>query len=110
MTARIALLTAIFALPALPALAAPTGACVTNGAEESYFFAAEAANGRRETGTLAPGATLCSKAEQAQGGVVSVFETAEHLEGCSRLVASGAPETMLRYADFDRCLWSSNAN
>lgn len=110
MVARIAILATLLSVPALPALAGQPGACVTNGAEESYFFVAEATGGERTTATLAPGATLCATGDQAQGGVVSIFESAEHLEGCSRLVADAEPETLLRYADFDRCLWSSNAN
>ena len=110
MIARIAILAAILSAPALPALAAQPGACVTNGTEESYFFAAEATGGSRETATLAPGATLCSAAAAAQGGVVSVFESAEHLEGCSRLVPEAITETLLQYADFDRCRWTSHEN
>ena len=110
MTPRIACLAVFLGVPALPALAQTPGACVTNGAGESYFFVAEATGGIRETATLAPGATLCSASAAAEGGVVSVFETAEHLEGCSRLVANAEPETLLGYADFDRCRWSSHAN
>ena len=110
MIQRIAILAVLLNIFALPALAAETGVCVINGTEDSYFFVAEAKDGARNTATLAPGGSLCSASATEQGGVVSVFETDEHLEGCSRLVAAGKNETLLQYADFDRCRWSSNAN
>lgn len=110
MISRIAVCAAVLGPPALPALAAVPGACVTNGSEDSYFFVAEASGGARNTATLAPGDMLCAPADRAQGGVVSVFVNAEHLEGCSRLVADARPEILLRYSDFDRCLWSSNSD
>jgi hypothetical protein len=72
------------------------------------FFAAEAREGPRVTATLAGGETLCSGPGNGAGGVVSVFETAEHFEGCSRLVSEGETEALLRYAEFDRCEWSSH--
>ncbi|MDJ0825766.1 MAG: hypothetical protein QNJ16_09715 [Rhodobacter sp.] len=96
-----------FACVVAPASAA-TGVCVANGTEEAYLFVAEARDGVREIATLQPAATLCSPGTGGDGGVVSVFESAEHQEGCSRLVAEGATETLLRYVDFDRCHWSSH--
>ena len=42
-------------------------------------------------------------------GVVSVYEDPDGLEGCSRLVPSGQTERLIKYADFDRCAWSSNS-
>ena len=93
-----------------------TEICVINGAEQSYLFAAQGASQRaeRRLRVIAPGEILCATARSpaAAGrevrGTVSVFTDAQALEGCSRLVFDGGPETMLRYADFDRCAWSSN--
>jgi len=63
----------------------------------------------RKTGHLASGETLCTGAlELAMQGKVSVFETEDHQEGWTHLVPFGTAEQMLKYADFDRCLWSSN--
>lgn len=90
--------------------------CVVNGTEESHYFLAEARGlssnmNSRVLGTLAPGETLCTEAlvgAEAARGVVSVFESPDELEGCSRLVHVSAPETLKLYADFDRCAWSSH--
>lgn len=90
--------------------------CVVNGTEESHYFLAEARGldsgmDSRVLGTLAPGETLCTQAlegAEAARGVVSVFESPDELEGCSRLVDVSAPETLNLYADFDRCAWSSH--
>lgn len=90
------------------AAADPASVCVTNGAEATHFFAVEASSSERETAMLEPGATLCLPSEGR--GVVSVFDTGEELEGCSRLVASGETERLIRYADFDRCAWGSNSD
>ena len=90
----------------------PQGAvCVQNASAERHFFAAEAPGGQRVTGMLGQGEVLCTEADTATGqatGKVSVFEHADALEGCTRLVLSGEHETLFKYADFDRCLWSSN--
>ncbi|MFW8634657.1 hypothetical protein [Cribrihabitans pelagius] len=90
--------------------AAETSVCVENGSEESHFFVAEAADGSREAAILAPGEQLCA-AGGARGarGVVSVFESAQHLEGCSRLTPMGQRERLVRYADFDRCEWRGHS-
>lgn len=90
-----------------PAIAAP-GVCVSNGTDEAHLFVAEARGGPRQVAWLDPGGELCSPGTQGTGGTVSVFESADHLEGCSRLVPEGATETLIRYADFDRCRWSSH--
>ncbi len=82
--------------------------CVRNQNSHKHFFAVEAANAERLTGFLEPGEVLCTKAEPGLTGVVSVFEKADALEGCSRLVPVGTTEDMLKYVDFDRCFWSSN--
>ncbi|MDQ7069962.1 MAG: c-type cytochrome [Rhodobacterales bacterium] len=90
--------------------------CVVNGTQESHYFLAEArgvdrANDSRVLGTLAPGETLCTGeivGADAARGVVSVFESPDELDGCSRLVNISAPETLTLYADFDRCGWSSH--
>lgn len=92
---------------ALPAQAAP-GVCVTNGTDQSALFVAEAKGATQISQQLAPGETLCSGVGTMPGGVVRVFEHADAIEGCSRLVPEGQTETLLRYADFDRCYWSSH--
>jgi len=91
----------------LPMAAQGSGICVQNGSDHSYLFAAEAHEGARETAKLAPGQTLCVPGGET--GVVSVFEHADALEGCSRLVGAGQTEVLLRYVDFDRCFWNSNS-
>ncbi|MBV1864538.1 MAG: c-type cytochrome [Rhodobacteraceae bacterium] len=83
--------------------------CVQNAGHGTHFFAVDGGGDSRKAGHLASGETLCTGAlEMAMQGKVSVFETEDHLEGCTRLVPSGTVEQMLKYADFDRCLWSSN--
>ncbi|MBL4768623.1 MAG: cytochrome c family protein [Rhodobacteraceae bacterium] len=83
--------------------------CVVNSSKHEYYFAAEASGGLRKVGKLAPGETLCSVSGSSSTGVVSVYEDPENLEGCSRLVTSGQTEGLIKYADFDRCAWSSNS-
>ncbi len=90
-----------------PAIAQAGVFCVTNGSEESYFFAVESREGERATMVLAPTGALCMAGGNA-GGVVSVFENEQALEGCSRIVADGQTEAMLAYSEFDRCRWTSN--
>ncbi len=92
---------------ALPVSAQSGEICVVNKAEHPLFFAAEAHAGRRETAMLAPGQSLC--VEGGVTGMVSVYEHADAMEGCSRLVEAGREEALLRYVDFDRCFWSSNS-
>lgn len=92
---------------ALPAETAP-GVCVTNGTPRAALFVAEANGAAQVTGTLAPTETLCSGAGTSPGGVVRVFEHADAFEGCSRLVPEGETEILIRYAEFDRCHWSSH--
>ncbi len=107
MNLRIVLLAALAAGPAHAA----AGTCVINGTEHRYLFVAEAEGGPRLVAWLDPGGELCSAAGTAAaggGGVVSVFVSEAHEEGCSRLVPGAEPETLLRYVDFDRCHWSSH--
>ncbi|MCP5088995.1 MAG: cytochrome c family protein [Rhodobacteraceae bacterium] len=83
--------------------------CVQNASDHTHFFAAEAAEGSRVTKELASGESLCTAAMEApMKGTVSVFEHADEFEGCTRIVQSGMVEQMRKYAEFDRCLWSSN--
>jgi cytochrome c2 len=94
----------------LAALATPANTiCVQNASTQVYFFAVEAGEGTRMTKTLAAGDVLCTEAtDTAVDGMVSVFPEEDTFEGCSRLVPSGVTEKMMKYADFDRCRWSSN--
>ena len=96
------------------AMTAPTnGFCVTNQSDLTHIFAVDtggASQSSRTTQELSPGETLCTaEYDTPQNGFVSVFESAEHTEGCSRLVTNGVTEGMVKYADFDRCEWSSHS-
>lgn len=88
---------------------APNAVCVRNDSAQGHFFAAEATGEARVTGWLEPGQALCAPAAKPDAhGVVSVFETADAFEGCSRVVSAGQAEGMLAYAEFDRCAWTSH--
>lgn len=86
------------------------GFCVTNQSNDTHYFAVDAEEAGRNLQQLAPGETLCTpEYDQPQNGFVSVFEAIDHPEGCSRLVSAGTIEGMVKYADFDRCEWSSHS-
>lgn len=86
------------------------GVCVQNATKSSYFFVAEAENGVRVTQQLEPNQVLCTpEIPNGTKGSVSVFETEDHFEGCTRLIKANTVEQMMRYSEFDRCLWTSNA-
>ena len=94
----------LLASPALPEAARGNAVCVQNGGHHRLLFAAEARPGARRVAELDPGGRLCAEASAPGAtGVVSVFEHADEMEGCSRLVAVGQTEILLRYVDFDRC-------
>lgn len=82
--------------------------CVVNATAETHLFAVETREGARELATLAPGGELCSEATRAADGIVSIYESAEAIEGCSRIVPTGEAEQVLEYAEFDRCRWGSH--
>ncbi|SPH17650.1 hypothetical protein DEA8626_01174 [Defluviimonas aquaemixtae] len=82
--------------------------CVTNAGDQRMLFAAETDDGERIVGWLEPGGRLCAPGDGA--GRVSVFESEDTLEGCTRLVAPGGSDTLLRYVAFDRCLWQSHVD
>jgi len=94
------------------AMAAPTnGFCVTNQSKLTHIFAVDAGNDGRKVQELTPGQSLCTTESAApQNGFVSVFETIEKDEGCSRLMTAGNTEGMIEYSDFDRCEWSSHSS
>ncbi len=83
------------------------GFCIVNASDRPHFFAVETREGARQLTTLGPGERLCSAPTAASDGVVSVFESDQGFEGCSRIVPTGTAEEMRAYAEFDRCLWSS---
>lgn len=84
--------------------------CVVNAAEDALFFAVEVGDGPRNVASLEPGGSLCSvEASTATTGTVSVYEDAEAFEGCSRVIPIGTVEEMRKFAEFDRCAWSSNS-
>lgn len=110
---RLTSLTA-FALALIPALAqaqdtAPAdGFCIRNASAKAHVFAAETREGDRQVAKLAPGEMLCASASSAADGVVSVFESFDSFEGCSRIVPLGKIEEMHAFAEFDRCVWSAH--
>jgi len=91
------------------ASAAPAdGFCIVNSSEVKHFFVTETREGDRQFAELSPGDRLCAQGTSAPDGIVSVFESEDGLEGCSRIIATGVAEEMLEYAEFDRCGWSSH--
>lgn len=84
------------------------GFCIVNASEKPHFFVTETREGDRNFADLAPGERLCANGTAAKDGIVSVFESEDALEGCSRVIATGIAEEMLEYAEFDRCGWSSH--
>ena len=94
------------------AMTAPTnGFCVTNQSMQTHVFAVDAGEDGRKVQELASGETLCTtESATPQNGFVSVFESIEHDEGCSRLITAGNIEGLVKYADFDRCEWASHSS
>lgn len=86
--------------------------CVENASATTHVFAVEAGSPEtRKLADLAPNARLCTDAAMPGArGVVSVYESRDTFEGCSRLVSAGIPEALIAYAEFDRCRWSSHEN
>jgi len=85
--------------------------CVTNQSDETYFFAVDnggASPDSRVTSELAPGEALCNSAGAPTGSFVSVFESSQALEGCSRLLNAGNSEGLVHFAEFDQCEWASH--
>lgn len=81
--------------------------CVANGTDGTLHFTVEAAlTGERRGADLVPGERLCLQG--AEGGTVAAFESAQSVEGCSRLVAPGRSDRLLAFARFDRCRWQSH--
>lgn len=91
-------------------LAGPASAaelCVSNGTSERLYFTVEAAGtGIRRGADLAPGESLCLPG--AEGGTVAAFDSAQSIEGCSRLVPAGRNDRLIAFARFDRCTWASH--
>ena len=84
--------------------------CIENASEKAHFFAVETREGKRRFSALEPGAQLCSDPTKAGDGIVSVYESDDGFEGCSRIIPTGTVETMREYAEFDRCRWGSRDN
>ncbi|UWP90159.1 hypothetical protein [Aliiroseovarius crassostreae] len=97
---------AFMALLLLPAFPAQAESCVTNATQQDHFFAVTPKGGVRLTGWLGPAEQLCSPHQD--GGILSVFESETVLEGCSRLVGPNQSDTLVAYAEFDRCHWASH--
>ncbi len=79
--------------------------CVTNGTDHPHLFVIAAKDQARISATLASGEGLCHPAPN--GAILSVFADSEAIEGCSRLAKPGKSDTLLSFAEFDRCRWAS---
>ncbi len=91
-----------------PACGLAAEICVDNATGMPRYFAVETRDGARASSWLAAGAVLCLPASGGPGGPVAAFEGPDSLEGCSRLVGPGGRDTLLAFANFDRCHWSSH--
>lgn len=100
------LVAAILAAAIFPGAPAIADICVTNADDSRLLFAAEADGGERTVLWLDHGGRLCAPGNGA--GRVSVYESEDSIEGCTRLVPPGGSDILLRYASFDRCLWQSH--
>ena len=80
--------------------------CVTNASAQRYHFTVRAIDEAVRVGRdLAPGETLCL--DHDGRGVAAAFETAQSLEGCSRLLPAGGSERLITFGRFDRCAWAA---
>lgn len=87
-----------------------SGFCIENASDVSYVFITETREGVRQVEEVNPGGKLCAAQTAAPDGIVSVFESIDALEGCSRIIARGVTEGLIEYAEFDRCEWSSHGS
>ena len=93
------------------AIAGGDRVCVENRDSVARFFTVEVGAARRGPERLAPGGRLCApRAEAGDRAVVSAYPDLDVLEGCSRLVTGTEGDTLMRYAEFDRCLWASHGS
>lgn len=83
--------------------AAPDEICVTNGDTVALLFTVEALGGARRVEMLVPDARLCVSGAR---GTVGAFLDADAIEGCSRLTTADQEETLIRYTNFDTCVWA----
>lgn len=93
---------------ALPTQGPADGFCIVNGDARKLLFITETREGVRQSAVLAPNDWLCATQTDSVDGIVSVFENDDSFEGCSRVVAVGTTEAMLKFAEADRCTWSSH--
>jgi len=84
--------------------------CIANGTDATHVFVTETREGVRKVEQASPGAMLCSDTTSADDGIVSVFESFDALEGCARIIGRGTVESLIAYAEFDRCAWSSHGS
>lgn len=86
------------------------GFCVSNNSDKTHIFTVDAGDAGRDVQELAPSEILCiAESDTPLKGFVSVFQSIEDDEGCSRLITAGNTEGMVKYADFDRCEWTSHS-
>lgn len=86
----------------------PDRFCIVNSSPDTMFLTTETREGARAFSSLAPGGQLCSATTAHTDGIISVFESEDSFEGCSRIVPVGRVEEMLEFAAFDRCGWGSH--
>lgn len=97
-------------LPALAAEAPQDGFCIENASPKTHLFQTETREGLTQSETLAPGERLCTIGSASEDGIVRVFESADVVEGCGRIVPLGTVEALIAYAEFDRCEWRSHGS
>ena len=107
---RAAALIVIAAAPAFAGEAPADGFCIENASAHTHLFQTETREGVSQSATLAPGERLCASGSTAMDGVARVFESADAVEGCGRIVPLGETEALIAYAEFDRCEWRSHGS
>lgn len=98
----------LLALSVFSAHAQPptTGFCVENHDDRAALFAVDAGESYRGSEMLSPGESLCTpEFETTTNGFVSIFYDEDAIEGCSRLAPAGSVQVLLKYHDFDNCVW-----
>lgn len=90
-----------------PAWAGQT--CVINGASEALYFRIDIDALGPDAQLLEPQARVCVQTPLGTHATGRVFRALDDLEGCSRLIGSGAQDTLLEFSLSDRCKWASHA-
>lgn len=95
---------AAMAVP-LPAKGGAGSICIANRTSQALVLVVDVA-GVRVSQEGAPGHVLCAGAPPgAEQGTLSVFESLDAIEGCSRRASVGSVVPIFAYASFDNCHW-----